>query len=103
MLSLTVNSKPYSLPFIPGETLADLLRERLNLTGTKVGCNEAECGACTVLVNDEPILSCSYPAGRAQGKEVIPIEGIATSPQTGNGLEALHPLQEALVTHGAVQ
>jgi xanthine dehydrogenase molybdenum-binding subunit len=100
---LSVNSKPYSLPFIPGETLAELLRERLHLTGTKVGCNESECGACTVLVNDEPVLSCSYPAGRAHGKEVITIEGLAAHSPGGIGLQDLHPLQEAFVTGGAVQ
>jgi CO/xanthine dehydrogenase Mo-binding subunit/aerobic-type carbon monoxide dehydrogenase small subunit (CoxS/CutS family) len=102
-LSLSVNGKSYSLPFFPGETLAELLRERLGLTGTKVGCNESECGACTVLVNGEPVLSCSYPAGRAQGKEVITIEGIAAHSPGGIGLQGLHPLQEAFVTSGAVQ
>ena len=77
LLTLTVNRTSYSLPLIPGETLAELLRQRLGLTGTKIGCNEAECGACTVLVDGEPILSCSYPAGRAQGKEITTIEGLA--------------------------
>ena len=51
----------------PGETLAELLRERLDLIGTKIGCNEAECGACTVIVNGDPILSCTYPAERVTG------------------------------------
>ena len=77
-LSLVVNGRSISLPLLPGEMLADLLRLRLGLTGTKIGCNEAECGACTVLVNGEPILSCSYPAARAQGKEVMTIEGLAS-------------------------
>ena len=65
-LSLTVNGKQYDLPTVPGETLADLLRHRLRLTGTKIACKESECGACTVLVDGEPILSCMYPAEHAQ-------------------------------------
>jgi CO/xanthine dehydrogenase Mo-binding subunit/aerobic-type carbon monoxide dehydrogenase small subunit (CoxS/CutS family) len=103
MLSLSINGALCSLPIIPGETLAELLRERLNLTGTKIGCNEAECGACTVLVNGEPILSCSYPAARAQGKEITTIEGLVMLSPGGNGDNSLHPLQEAFVTCGAVQ
>ena len=73
-ISLTVNAKKYDLPAIPGETLADLLRTRLRLTGTKVGCNEAECGTCTVLVEGDPVLSCIYPAERAHGKTILTIE-----------------------------
>jgi xanthine dehydrogenase molybdenum-binding subunit len=103
MLSLTVNGTSHSLPLIPGEMLAELLRQRLGLTGTKIGCNEAECGACTVLVNGEPILSCSYPAVRAQGKEVTTIEGLAPLSTAGKGSHNLHPLQEAFIAHGAVQ
>jgi aerobic-type carbon monoxide dehydrogenase small subunit (CoxS/CutS family) len=61
-IEINVNGKDYSLPVIEGEMLSDLLRERLRLTGTKIGCNEAECGACTVVINGEPVLSCSYPA-----------------------------------------
>src|SRR5512146_731398 len=76
-LTLTVNGKPYSLPPVPGETLADLLRHRLRLTGTKIACEESECGACTVLVDGEPILSCMYPAERVNGKIVLTIEGLA--------------------------
>ena len=103
MLSLIVNGVSRSLPRIPGEMLAELLRERLGLTGTKIGCNEAECGTCTVLVNGEPILSCSYPAARAQGKEITTIEGLGILSSTGTESHSLHPLQEAFVTYGAVQ
>jgi len=103
LLSLNVNGRPISLPLIPGETLAELLRERLNLTGTKIGCNEAECGTCTVLVDGEPILSCAYPAARAQGKEVTTIEGLAPPSPDESGRQDLHPLQEAFIAHGAVQ
>ena len=102
-LSLVVNGHPISLPTLPGEMLADLLRERLGLTGTKIGCNEAECGACTVLVNGEPILSCAFLAARAQGKEVLTIEGLAALFSPGDESAGLHPLQEAFVKHGAVQ
>ena len=103
MLSLMVNGTPVSLPIIPGEMLAELLRERLGLTGTKIACNEAECGACTVLVNGEPILSCSYPAVRAQGKQVTTIEGLARQPTGLTERQDLHPLQEAFISLGAVQ
>ena len=95
-ISLTVNGKQHRLSAKPGEMLASLLRERLNLTGTKIGCEEAECGTCTVLVDGEPVLSCVYPAARADGHEVLTIEGLA---QNGK----LHPLQEAFIQHGSVQ
>lgn len=99
-IKCTVNGKPVTLPFVPGEMLSDMLRERLGLTGTKIGCNEAECGSCTVLVDGEPVLSCTYPALRVNGKSVLTIEGLA---KPKNGDEVLHPLQEAFIVHGAVQ
>src|SRR5215216_4763681 len=76
-INFSVNGKEYSFESIPGETLSTLLRERLRLTGTKIGCEEAECGACTVLVDGEPVVSCIYPAERADGKTVVTIEGLA--------------------------
>ena len=99
-LSLTVNGREYQLDPIPGETLSELLRKRLKLTGTKIGCNEAECGACTVILDGDPVLSCSYPAERANGKNITTIEGLAAHQ---DGQVKLHPLQEAFVKHGAVQ
>src|SRR5215510_1927414 len=75
-ISLTVNGQQHILKAKPNETLSDLLRYRLRLTGTKIGCDEAECGACTVLVDGEPVLSCIYPAERADGKTVVTIEGL---------------------------
>ena len=99
-ITLTVNGKPYSVEPVAGETLSTLLRERLRLTGTKIGCEEAECGACTVLVNGEPMMSCVYPAERADGKTIVTIEGLA---QRVHEEMKLHPLQEAFVEHGAVQ
>ncbi len=97
---MTVNNKNFSLEAKPGETLAALLRDRLRLTGTKIGCGEAECGACTVLVDGEPIMSCIYPAERANGRAIITIEGLA---ERVKDAIKLHPLQEAFVEHGAVQ
>jgi xanthine dehydrogenase molybdenum-binding subunit len=98
--------------------LADLLRDRLELTGTKIGCNEAECGSCSVIVDGEAILSCTYPAARAEGREIWTVEGLAKrrAHSSGNGhdrvgqpdsqtlaMEELHPLQQAFILHGAVQ
>ena len=118
LLTLTVNHKSHALPAQPGETLAELLRNRLRLTGTKVACEESECGACTVLVDGEPVLACMYPAQRAAGKMVLSIEGLAHeyslgggnghAPESngaleGEGFSNLHPLQKAFVEHGAVQ
>jgi CO/xanthine dehydrogenase Mo-binding subunit/aerobic-type carbon monoxide dehydrogenase small subunit (CoxS/CutS family) len=106
-IRLNINGDDLQLDVEAGETLAELLRERLELTGTKIGCNEAECGACTVILDGEPILSCSYPAIRADGKNILTIEGLAGFEARKYGLseyeEQLHPLQEAFVTHGAVQ
>ncbi len=101
-MNFTVNGNSVTIDPQPGEMLADLLRQRLGLTGTKIGCNEAECGACTVLVDGLPVLSCTYPAERAQGQHVLTIEGLSGALESGN-LEALHPLQQAFVLHGAVQ
>ena len=95
-LTFIVNKKEYTLKINPDEMLSDVLRYRLKLTGTKISCGEAECGVCTVLVDGEPILSCNYPALKAQGKHVTTIEGLADG-------EELHPVQEAFIKHGAVQ
>jgi selenium-dependent xanthine dehydrogenase len=100
IITLNVNGMEYELPAIPGESVADLLRNRLNLMGTKIGCNEAECGACTVVIDSKAILSCVYPAERAQGKKIITIEGLVK--RNGTAIQ-LHPLQEAFILHGAVQ
>ena len=99
-ISLIVNGVKYTFEPMAGETLSTLLRQRLRLTGTKIGCEEAECGACTVLVDGEPVVSCIYPAERADGKTIVTIEGLA---QRVHEEMRLHPLQEAFVEHGAVQ
>lgn len=104
ILQFNINGIEYWLDEQPGEMLADLLRDRLHLTGTKVGCGEAECGACTVLLDGSPILSCSYPAVKAAGHMILTIEGLAdqTPPQFQKE-NHLHPLQEAFIAKGAVQ
>jgi len=95
-INITVNGRPYEMDVPESRTLAQFLRLDLGLTGTKIGCEEAECGICTVLVNGLPVDSCIYPLFKAQGAEVLTIEGLA---QDGN----LHPLQRAFIEHGAVQ
>ena len=111
-LSFTVNGRPVSVDVPAHRTLAEVLRYDLGLTGTKIGCQEAECGACTVHVNGEPVLSCIYPALRAMNTEVVTIEGVAAQrspfalPEVAKelpDLERLHPLQAAFVVHGATQ
>lgn len=99
-LTINVNGKTYQVPPIPGETLSDLLRNRLKLTGTKIACEESECGACTVIMNGESVLSCSTPAIKANGKFILTIEGLA---KFEKGELKLHPLQEAFIKNGAVQ
>ncbi len=105
-ITLTVNGQVHSLHTRPGEMLSDLLRCRLGLTGTKIACGEAECGACTVILDGEPVLSCTYPAAKADGKTVLTIEGLngqtaPDHPHPENG--RLHPLQSAFIQNGAVQ
>jgi selenium-dependent xanthine dehydrogenase len=95
-LGFWVNGQKVEVEAGPGEMLSDVLRYKLGLTGTKIGCDEAECGTCTVLLDGEPVLSCTLPAGKASRRRVVTIEGLAQ----GGGL---HPLQQAFVAHGAVQ
>ena len=95
-LQMWVNDQRVEVDAGPGEMLADVLRQRLGLTGTKIGCDEAECGACTVLLDGAPVLSCALPVAKAEGRRVMTIAGLARN-------DRLHPLQEAFVLHGAVQ
>ena len=92
----TVNGKRVEGDLDCRMTLAEFLREELDLTGTKVGCNRGECGSCTVLVDGKPIYSCSMLAVEAEGTRVLTIEGLAKGGR-------LHPLQEAFVEHDALQ
>ncbi|RYF34430.1 MAG: (2Fe-2S)-binding protein [Comamonadaceae bacterium] len=95
-LSLTVNGRPHTLAVEAWVTLLDLLRDRLNLTGTKKGCDHGQCGACTVLVDGRRINACLTFAVMQQGREVMTVEGLADG-------DTLHPLQRAFVAHDALQ
>ncbi|MCH7705390.1 MAG: (2Fe-2S)-binding protein [Planctomycetes bacterium] len=94
--SLTVNGQTYAVAAAPGDTLLDVLRDKLWLTGTKKGCNVGDCGACTVLIDGEPMNSCLLLAGEVEGKTITTIESVAT-----NG--KLSPIQKAFVREGAIQ
>ena len=91
-----VNGRKYEIAIEPHMTLVELLREELDLTGTKYGCGLGECGACTVLVDGKPMLSCSTLAMSAKEKNILTIEGLAR----GN---TLHPIQKAFIDYGAIQ
>ena len=95
-LRLTVNGQPYELYVKPKTLLVEVLRNHLDLTGTKRGCNESSCGACTVILNGMAVKSCSILALQADGGKVMTVEGLATGTE-------LHPLQRAFLDHGAFQ
>jgi len=95
-MTLRVNGEDLPVSFAPYKTLLEVLREDLNLTGTKHGCELGECGACTVLVDGEPLLSCLELAVDCEGREIETVEGLA------RGTE-LHPLQAAFADHGGSQ
>ena len=95
-ISLTVNGETINAEIDCRLTLAELLREQLDLTGTKVGCNRGECGSCTVLLDGRPVYSCSLLAVEASGCEVETIEVFLKE-------EELHPLQKTFVDHDALQ
>jgi aerobic-type carbon monoxide dehydrogenase small subunit (CoxS/CutS family) len=95
-ISFTLNHKAVRLSIDSEQMLLWVLRTQMGLTGTKYGCGEGFCGACTVLVNQAPVRSCQFPILEVKGKEVLTIEGLAV-----NG--KLHPLQEAFMEHDAMQ
>ena len=95
-IRLTVNGGSRRIEVDDHWTLAELLRDHLRLTGTKLGCERGECGACTVIVDDKPVYSCSYLAVWADGKTVLTVEGLSKDGK-------LSPLQEAFVAHDAPQ
>jgi aerobic-type carbon monoxide dehydrogenase small subunit (CoxS/CutS family) len=95
-LTLTVNDTELTIDVDPDAMLLSVLRERLDLTGTKMSCGEGACGACTVLVADQPVRACVTPVAAAAGKRVLTIEGLAAG-------EQLHPLQQAFLDSGAFQ
>ena len=95
-VALTINGKPTQLTVAPWTTLLDALRDHLDLTGTKKGCDHGQCGACTVLVNGRRIVSCLTFAVMKDGAEITTVEGLAA-----NG--SLHPVQHAFIDHDAFQ
>jgi aerobic-type carbon monoxide dehydrogenase small subunit (CoxS/CutS family) len=95
-VSLTVNGIEKTITAEPQRSLLDVLREELHLTGTKYGCGEGRCGACSVLMDGERVLSCVTPVAAANGKTIITIEGLSTG-------DSLHPVQEAFLAEGAMQ
>ncbi len=95
-IKITVNGDLYHLLVDTNQTLLDVIRDQIGLTGTKSGCEMGECGACTVIMNGDAVNSCLVLAHEADGQEVQTIEGLAMG-------EKLHPIQDAFVKHGAIQ
>jgi len=103
-IECTVNGENVVVPGAGGKTLLEMLRDDLGLTGTKEGCGEGECGACTVWMDGITVLACLTPAPRAHGTHVVTVEGLAHPPQPPlRGGEQLHPVQQAFIDEGAVQ
>jgi aerobic-type carbon monoxide dehydrogenase small subunit (CoxS/CutS family) len=96
LLNFTVNGRKQAVTTDPERPLLDVLREELQLTGTKYGCGERQCGACSVLLDGKRVFSCRTPASSADGSTVVTIEGLATG-------DTLHPVQEAFLDEGAFQ
>jgi carbon-monoxide dehydrogenase small subunit len=96
ILSFVLNGSPVDVIVTPTETLLDVLREKLGVTGPKRGCDDGDCGTCTVLINGEPVRSCLTIALTVEGKEVLTVEGLSSNGE-------LHPLQQAFYEHGAFQ
>jgi carbon-monoxide dehydrogenase small subunit len=93
-INTKINKKEYKLSINPNQTLLDLLREEIGLTGTKRGCEIGECGACTVLINGEAVNSCLVLAPQIDGKEILTVEGLMCN-------DRLHPLQQSFIDHDA--
>jgi len=96
LIKLRVNGVTYEATIEPRRTLLEVLRDNLSLTGAKKACDTGDCGACTVIMDGKPVVSCLVLAVEAQGKDILTIEGLAKDGQ-------LHPLQQAFVDHGAIQ
>jgi carbon-monoxide dehydrogenase small subunit len=95
-IHFTLNGKPYDLSVKPWSTLLDVLRDDLQLTGTKEGCGHGDCGACTVILEGKTVNSCLVLAPEVNGKEILTIEGLADG-------DVLDPIQEAFIDHGGSQ
>jgi aerobic-type carbon monoxide dehydrogenase small subunit (CoxS/CutS family) len=96
IIKFQLNGKPIEASIDPTQTLLWVLRNHFGLTGTKFGCGIGFCGACTVLIDDEPVRSCQLSVGDAAGKKIVTVEGLATNGQ-------LNPVQKAFVEHDALQ
>jgi carbon-monoxide dehydrogenase small subunit len=96
LMAFRINGEDYEVAAAPNHTLLEVLREELDLTGTKHGCELGHCGACTVLIDSKPVLSCLLLALEAREREITTVEGLATGNQ-------LHPLQQAFAERGAAQ
>lgn len=96
IVSLRVNGDSVQVGVPSHHTLAEALRYGLGLTGTKQGCDKGDCGACTVILDGAPVLSCILPVHEAEGREIVTVEGLASD-------GALHPLQDEFDRHGAAQ
>ncbi|MDC7235841.1 MAG: (2Fe-2S)-binding protein [Spirochaetales bacterium] len=96
-LNLKINGRDYCVSCSPDASLSSVLRDNIGLSGTKEGCGSGECGCCTVLLDSKSVKSCITPAFRAEGAEVITIEGLSSP------VHPLHPVQEAFVEAGAIQ
>ncbi|CAA7601139.1 2Fe-2S ferredoxin-type iron-sulfur binding domain protein [Acididesulfobacillus acetoxydans] len=96
LITLNINGQEFDLAVSPRDLLVDVIRRKVGLTGTKKGCGQGDCGACTVLMDGRPILSCLTLAVACQGRRIQTIEGLSEG-------DKLHPIQESFVEHGAVQ
>lgn len=96
IIEFTLNGEKYKKNADPGKRLVDFLREDMGLTGTKEGCGEGECGACTVVLDGRAVHSCLVLAGQINGKRLLTVEGLARDGE-------LSPLQKAFIEHGAIQ
>lgn len=95
-ISFTINGKPVTVETDPETMVLDVIRELLNLTGTKHGCDNSTCGTCTIVVNGKAVKSCNLPLKKIAGADVLTIEGLAKGTQ-------LHPVQKAISESGAIQ
>ena len=96
LIHMTINDKEYELAVQPNQTLVDVLRYELRLTGTKKGCGTGDCGSCTVIMDGKPVNSCLVLAVQANGRKITTIEGLESE-------EGLHPVQKAFMEKGAIQ
>lgn len=97
LITFLLNGETVEVYANPGDLLVDVLRDKLSLTGTKVGCRAGDCGACTIIMDGQAVNSCMIPVGKAQGANIVTIEGVAAKDGS------LHPVQQSFIDKGAVQ